>query len=295
VDNNNNNYIFESSKAWALGSYNEIAIFLLPVSSQLVRICKVSPSYNVLDVACGTGNTAITARRLGGAKVTGIDITPELLSQAKAEASMAGINDIQWDEGDVERLPYQDKTYDVVLSSFGHIFAPHPEKAIQEMLRVTKSGGQIAFSTWPPEHANGRVFRAMEKHLPKPGIEEPQPNPESSGYLSTNQTPIEPSLVNSPPVSPIQWGIPSTIEKRLGNQVKDLYFERGVILKPILSPNHYWDTSSRKAGTMIQAIQSLNDPEKVEDLRKDILEAVMPYIHDNVLRLDYLVAKATKL
>ncbi|MDQ4072717.1 MAG: class I SAM-dependent methyltransferase, partial [Thermoproteota archaeon] len=245
MDSNNNNSIFESSKTWALGSYNEIAIFLLPVSAHLVRICQVSQYDNVLDVACGTGNTAITARRLGGAKVTGIDITPELLSQAKAEASLTGINDIQWNEGDVEHLPYQDETFDVVLSSFGHIFAPHPQTAMHEMLRVTKKGGRIAFSTWPPEHANGRVFRVMEKHLSQPGLE---PNPyHSPETFLLNPDPADPSSSNTIPPSPIQWGIPSTIEKRLGNQVKDIYFERGVILKPMLSPNHYWDISSKKA------------------------------------------------
>ncbi len=80
----------------ALGSYNEIAIFLLPISAHLVRWCNISSSDHVLDIVCGSGNTAITAKRLGGsAKVTSIDFTPELLSQANEEASLADVKDIE--------------------------------------------------------------------------------------------------------------------------------------------------------------------------------------------------------
>ena len=116
-------------------------------------------------MACGTGNTAITARR-NGAKVTGIDFTPQMLTQAKAEATLAEADDIKWIEGDAEDLPFEDSSFDVVLSSFGHMFAPHPKVAIWEMLRVMEPGGRIAFATWPPEHANGKMFGAMAKHIP---------------------------------------------------------------------------------------------------------------------------------
>jgi ubiquinone/menaquinone biosynthesis C-methylase UbiE len=132
-------------------------------------LCTISSDEHVLDVGCGTGNTAITAKRMTGVKkVTGIDITPELLVQAREQASIAeiGKDEIDWKEANVENLPFDDKVFDVVLSSFGHMFAPHPEIAIKEMIRVTKPGGQIAFSTWPFELVNGRLFKAMAKHLP---------------------------------------------------------------------------------------------------------------------------------
>ena len=110
-----------------MGSYNEFAIFILPVSAHLVRLCNLSSNDNVLDVACGTGNTAITAKRLkNDTKVTGIDFTPELLAQAKEEAALAEAEDIEWKEGNVQDLPFEDETFDVVLSSFGHMFAPNP-------------------------------------------------------------------------------------------------------------------------------------------------------------------------
>ncbi len=237
----------KSNNAWSLGSYSEVALFFLPVSAHLVRLCDISSGDHILDVACGTGNTAITAARTKGAKVTGIDFTPEMLTQAKMEADLAGTEDIEWKEGDVEDLPFEDESFDVVLSSFGHMFAPNPEVAIKEMLRVTKSGGRIAFATWPPEHANGRMFDAMAKHIPN--------------LSSSSNSPI-------PPPSPMQWGSPDVVKKRLGGKVIGIHFERGAIKKPVLSPNHYWQTASTKGGTLIQAIQELKDPQKVEDLKR---------------------------
>ena len=88
------------------------------------------------------------------------------MAQAKEEASLAEAKDIEWKEGNVEDLPFEDESFDVVLSSFGHMFAPNPEIAIKEMLRVTKRKGRIAFATWPAELANGRLFEAIAKHMP---------------------------------------------------------------------------------------------------------------------------------
>jgi SAM-dependent methyltransferase len=266
--------------AWSLGSYNEIALFFLPVSAHLVKLCNVSSDDRVLDVACGTGNTAITVSRKG-AKVTGIDITPQMLTQAKAEATLAAAGDIKWVEGDAEDLPFEDGSFDVVLSSFGHMFASQPKAAMREMLRVMEPGGRIAFATWPPEHANGKMFEAMAKHVP------PIPPPSTlSPFSSHNNMP-------SPP-SPMQWGHPEVVKKRLGSDVRDIHFERGVIKKPVLSPNHYWETSSTKGGALIQAIQTIKDPQKIESLRNDILQAIVPYLCENILRLDYLITVATK-
>jgi len=203
--------------------------------------------------------------------VTGVDFTPELLAQARTEASLAGAEDIEWKEGDVEDLPFEENSFDIVMSSFGHIFAPRPEVAINEMLRVTKPGGSIVFATWPPELANGRLFDALAKH-------------------------IFPIQNNSPPLSsPMQWGDPGVVKKRLGdNNVKNIHFERGVLKIPVMSPNHYWKMSSTKSGPLIAVIQTLKEPQKIESLREDILQAIIPFIHDNLLTLDYLITKAIK-
>lgn len=245
-----------------------------------MQLCNISSTDQVLDVACGTDNTAITASRIAGAKIKGIDITPELLVQAKVEASLAEAKDIEWYEANVEDLPFEDELFDVVLSSFGHMFALNPEGAIKEMLRVTKSGGRIAFSTWPAERLNGKIFEAVAKYIPSVP-------PSSSG----NNSPPLPQ-----PVSPMQWGNPEIIQKRLdsNNNVKYIHFERGAVNIPLLSPNHYWKISSTKFGPIVKAIQTLKDAQKIESLKKDILQAIMPYFHDNILKLDYLITLAIK-
>jgi SAM-dependent methyltransferase len=208
---------------------------------------------------------------MGGAKVTGVDFTPELLSQAKAAASLAEADDIVWTEGNAEDMPFGDESFDVVLSSFGHMFAQNPEVAMREMLRVLKRGGRVAFATWPSELVNGKLAGVMARHIPPP-----------------------PQSPNNLPPSPMQWGNPDVVQKRLGFGVKDIHFERGVVSIPVLSPNHYWRMVSTKSGPMMQAIQTLKDHQKVESLKKDVLQAIAPYTNENLLRLDYLVTVAIK-
>src|SRR5580693_7393464 len=115
-----------------------------PCAARLVKRAGVRAGQRVLDVACGTGVVSVTAARLG-AKVTGLDLTPELLDRARHNSKVANV-EVEWREGDVEKLPFDDAAFDVVLSQFGHIFAPRPHLAIAEMLRVLKPGGTIAFS-----------------------------------------------------------------------------------------------------------------------------------------------------
>lgn len=260
------NTINQSKGVWALGDYKSLGRVVPPVSAKLTRLVKVDPTDSVLDVACGFGNTAITARRIG-AKVTGIDITPELLSLAKEEESIAGFNDIVWKEGNAENLPFEDEFFDVVLSTFGHMFAPNQESTAKEMLRVLKKGGRIGFTTWSPDLAMGRMFSVVSK------------------YASA-----------TPTSSPIDWGNPDRV-KELLTGVKELYFERDTMNFPILSQNHYWQEMSTKSGSMIQLIESFrksDNNEKIESLRKEYLKAVEPYIVDNVVRLGYLITIATK-
>src|ERR1035437_3566868 len=143
---------FESFKAaqkqgWA--HFAPLEAITTATAARLVKRAAIHAGQRVLDVACGTGVVAITAARLG-AHVTGLDLTPELLEHAPENSPIAAA-EIDWHEGDVERIPFADGSFDVVVSQFGHIFAPRADVAIAEMLRVLKSGGTIAFSTWPPE------------------------------------------------------------------------------------------------------------------------------------------------
>jgi ubiquinone/menaquinone biosynthesis C-methylase UbiE len=130
---------FESFKAAQKQGWMHFAPFEVhttPCAARLVKRAGVGSGQRVLDVACGTGVVSVTAARLG-AHVTGLDLTPELLERARENARIARV-EIDWHEGDVEKLPFGDAEFDVVLSEFGHIFAPRPEVAIGEMLRVLK-------------------------------------------------------------------------------------------------------------------------------------------------------------
>ena len=253
---------------WSLGDWRSRGQFIPPVSASLTRLANLQASDSVLDVACGFGNTAITARMLG-AKVTGIDITPKLLTLAKEEEKIAGISGIEWKEGDAENLPYEDESFDVVLSTFGHIFAPNQELAGKEMIRVLKKGGRLGFTSWPPELAAGKLSEVVSKYNPLPHNEA---------------------------FSPYNWGEPEKIKQLLPGTI-DIFFERGTIDVPILSPNHYWQDTITKAGLMIQVINTLKkqqDYGRIELFRKDYIKILKQYITDNVLRMGYLITVATK-
>jgi SAM-dependent methyltransferase len=262
-------------KRWALGDYRSIGKAISPVSAKLVRLVNVKPVDSVLDVACGFGNTTITARR-AGAKVTGIDITPELLAQAKEEESIAKVSGIDWREGNAESLPFEDESFDIVLSTFGHMFALNQKATACEMQRVLKKGGRIGFTTWSPELAWGRMYDTISKYVPT---------------VQNNQS------MTPPLPSPMQWGIPDKIQELLCD-VKNIFFERDTVEYAILSPNHYWQEMATKSGSLVQLIQALeeeNKMEKIELIRQDYLKTIEPYIHDNIVRLGYLLTIATKV
>jgi SAM-dependent methyltransferase len=126
----------------------------------------------LLDVACGTGNLAIPAAA-AGAKVTGVDIAPNLLDQARARALRHGLT-IQFDLGDAEALPYADGTFDLVVTMFGAMFAPRPEVVAKELMRVCRIGGRIAMANWTPAGFIGQLFKVTGKHVaPPPGVPAP--------------------------------------------------------------------------------------------------------------------------
>jgi ubiquinone/menaquinone biosynthesis C-methylase UbiE len=236
-------------------------------AARLVKFAGVRASQDVLDVACGTGVVAVTAARIG-AKVSAIDLTPELLERARENSQTAGV-DVDWREGDAEKLPFGDAAFDVVLSQFGHMFAPRPELAVGEMLRVLKPGGTIAFSTWPPELMTGRMFRLVASYMPAlpPGI--------------------------SPPP---QWGEEKTVRERLGSAVRDITFERATMQAPALSPQHFRTLTERTAGPVIKLIENLtaNDPAKLVTFRKEYDALSAEYFHDNFMQQDFLMTRAIK-
>lgn len=152
---------------WATGDFPEVArLTLWAVGERLVRRVGVGRDEAVLDVACGTGNAALRAAQAGG-RVTGVDLTPELFDAGRTLASEAGI-DIAWVEGDAEELPFEDASFDVVLSTFGVMFAPRHRVAAAELARVLRPGGRFGLANWTPEGATGQMFRALGAYAPPP-------------------------------------------------------------------------------------------------------------------------------
>jgi SAM-dependent methyltransferase len=135
---------------WAAGDFPAVArLTLWEVGPRIVAAVGVQPGERTLDVACGTGNAAIRAAQ-AGAQVTGVDLTPELFDAARAEAAQAGVT-VDWVQGDAEDLPFEDEAFDVVLSTFGCMFAPRHAIAASEIARVLRPGGRIGITSWTPE------------------------------------------------------------------------------------------------------------------------------------------------
>jgi SAM-dependent methyltransferase len=260
---------FKAAQREGWASFVPVEIMTTPPAAKLVKFAEVGGAQRVLDVACGTGVAAITAAR-AGAKVSGIDLTPKLLERARENAAIAGV-DVEFIEGDAEALPYPDASFDVVLSQFGHIFAPRPAIAVKEMLRVLKSGGRIAFSTWPPEHFTGRMFAFIARNMPPP-----PPGAE-------------------PPAPPPLWGDPNVIRERLGS-VKDLKFARDTLVAPALSLAHFRAAQEKTIGPLTKLVASLqDDPGKLKQLRAEFDALAADIFEENTVRMPFLMTRATKI
>jgi SAM-dependent methyltransferase len=154
-------------KMWASGDYPAmVETFLLPLGPRLVEAAGIGEGNRVLDVASGTGNAAIPAAKTG-ADVVASDLTPELLEAGRSRAEAEGV-ELEWTEADAENLPFEDGSFDVVMSSIGVMFAPHHQPAAAEMVRVCRPGGTIALLSWTPEGMIGALFRTMGPFAPAP-------------------------------------------------------------------------------------------------------------------------------
>jgi SAM-dependent methyltransferase len=185
---------------WMAGDFGEVAKHIETGAEEFIGRLALEAGARVLDVACGSGNLSIPAAR-AGAVVTGVDIAPNLLEQARARAASEGLK-IQFDEGDAEALPYADAAFDVVVSMYGAMFAPRPEVVAAELVRVCRPGGRIAMANWTPEGFIGQMFKVTGRHVPPPP--------------------------NMPP--PVQWGDEETVRERLRDGVAGLQLTRQMCL-----------------------------------------------------------------
>jgi SAM-dependent methyltransferase len=173
---------------------------------------------------------------------------------------------VDWKEGDAEALPYADASFDVVLSEFGHMFAPRPEVAIAEMRRVLKPGGRVAFATWPPEHFVGGLFSFMARYSPPP-----------------------PPGVAPPPL----WGIPAVIAERLAAGFEPPFFARGMMLFPALSLAHFREFMEQSIGPFQKMVEQLAaEPQKLQAVRQEFEAVTASYYWDNEVHQDYLLTRA---
>ena len=186
---------------WASGDYSSmVETFLLPLGPRLVEACGIGPGMRVLDVAAGTGNASIpTAQR--GASVTASDLTPELLEFGRARADAAGV-ELEWVEADAENLPFEDESFDVVMSCIGAMFAPQHQKVADELVRVCRPGGTIGLLSWTPEGQIGALFRTMGPFAPPP-----------------------PPGAQPPPL----WGSEEHLRELIGNRVEWRALDRDVL------------------------------------------------------------------
>lgn len=252
---------------WALGDYDRIAEGLTISTDQTLRVARIRPGEQVLDLATGTGVTAIAARERG-AKVTGVDLTPELLAVARDGAQDAGFGDIVFIEGDAETLPFDDASFDVVLSTCGHMFAPDQPTVAAELARVTRPGGRVVFLAWTPQGGLGGWFRITNKHVPPP----------------------------ADLASPFNWGDPAKVRQLLGGAFSDISFTHGDCPQFGDSPESIWELFSTRYGPTVRAMASLQaDAQDV--LRSDILSFLGGYrAADGKVRWgrEYLITRAVR-
>ena len=158
--------------AWASGDYAVIGTTLQIVGELLAEACDLRWDERVLDVAAGNGNATLAAARRG-AVVTSTDYVASLLDRG-AERARAERLEVSFQTADVEALPFADASFDVVLSTFGVMFAPDHAKSAAEMARVCRPGGRIGLANWTPESFIGQLFKTLGRHLPPPpGVQSP--------------------------------------------------------------------------------------------------------------------------
>jgi SAM-dependent methyltransferase len=255
-------------EAWNL--FLPLEQFTMIPAGKLVAFAKIAPGETVLDVACGTGVVAVSAAR-AGAKVRALDLAPTLIERGRENARITGVV-VDFVAGDAEALPYEDAFFDVVLSQFGHIFAPRPEVVVAEMLRVLKPGGRVAFTTWPPDHVVGRMFALVGAYMPPPPPGAPKP------------------------AAPPLWGDPNVVRERLGSRVKDLVFERDTMVVPTLGPSYSRVAMETTLGPLANLVTTLQgDPARLAKLRAELEALFADVIHGNEQRQHFLMSRATKV
>jgi 2-polyprenyl-3-methyl-5-hydroxy-6-metoxy-1,4-benzoquinol methylase len=215
---------------WSSGDFGQIARSYAPGAAEFVSRLRLRAGERVLDVATGTGNLAIPAA-MTGARVTGQDLSANLLEQARAWARNEGLS-IRFDQNDAEALPYDDGSFDTVMSMFGAMFTPRPELTVAEMLRTVRPGGRIALANWTPAGFIGQFFKIVGQYVPPaPGMP-----------------------------SPLLWGDEDVVSERFNGRVTDLRLtRRRVTFNFPYGPAGVVDAFRRYYGPTLKAFAALGE------------------------------------
>jgi ubiquinone/menaquinone biosynthesis C-methylase UbiE len=224
---------------WASGDFAVIGTTLQIVGELLCEGVDLRAGERVLDVAAGNGNATLAAARRF-ATVTSTDYVPALLERGRRRAEADGL-EVTFQEADAEALPYPDASFDVVVSTFGVMFAPNHSRAASELLRVVRPGGRIGLASWTPQGFLGELFRTIGRHVPPP-----------SGVLS-----------------PLLWGTEAHLAdlfmeaEHIEHRVRNFAFR-------YRSPEHWVDIFRAYYGPVHKAFVGL-DPEHQATLELDLL------------------------
>jgi ubiquinone/menaquinone biosynthesis C-methylase UbiE len=217
--------LWDMSDAWGARTYERLSAHFAAVQDQLVELARVGSGDRVLDLASGSGDVAVRAAARG-AQVTGIDASEPMLVKAREVADAAGA-DITFDLGDVEYLPYDDASFDAVLSNFGLIFAPDHANVASELGRVARPGARLGFTAWKPNPKLGELYRRF--------TDEPIDGREA-----------------------YEWGREDHVEDMLGEEF-ELEFEDGTLWLEADSGEEIWQLFSESAPPVISVITRLDE------------------------------------
>jgi len=229
--------------AWSSGDYAVVGTTLQIVGEQLCEAIDIRAGQKVLDVAAGNGNVSLAAARRG-CDVIATDYVPALLEKARERAAAERLQ-IDCREADAEALPFKDRSFDVVVSTFGVMFTPDQQKAADELMRVCKSGGKIGLANWTPDGFIGQLFKTIGKHLPPPaGVK-----------------------------SPALWGTPVRINELFGSHASSIKAEPRNFVFRYRSPQHWLDVFKTYYGPLLKAFAALQPPAQTA-LASDVIALI---------------------
>lgn len=255
-------------KTWSEGDFGMVAGLIMMVAEELVESVEIVPGERVLDVACGTGNGALAAARRSWGNVVGVDFVPALLERGRERAATERL-EIEFVEGDAAELPFEDASFDVVISIFGAMFAPDQEKAAAELLRVCKPGGRIGMANWVPDGPVSEMFATIAKYAPPP-----------PGF-----------------VPPVLWGTEDRVRKLFGNGASAVSAERRTSRQTFRSPDHYLEFFRSYFGPIKLAFERAgaeNEEALATELRSHLEGANSAGEGALVLEPEYLQVVATR-